>query len=501
MGDQVIVFQRYFPYFKYQFINLRSIKFIRTDDILLDLPYSVSALTFQGCTYVSQLFVETIVKQAKSLTYLKIDCFHVLQSIDITFPSLTYLNIGHVGMKIFCCFLKNKGSSSNDYHLLIKNLRSPINHLKLSIENENLIDSNSIPNFDYLSHCLTNLTMTCLINKTFSFEYIQNYLMKLLNLKSLTIVIKLDLIDGKQWEEFIRKTKIIKFNFQFILSENVTFTQSKSKLLDSFRSTFWLKEKYWYVGCNKHRSNQNTQISVYSIPKFLPTCINYTRDRYPPSSTVPSNDEQRIFYSRYIEHLHLDFNKSIDDLPNYRFIHVNSLNLSGSTLPSIDNIISIVDLNQIKELNISHIKNISIGQIHLLLEHIPNLYHLIFKNLIPLFKPPSHIYSFTIEKWKFSDDLNLFCRMFSHVKSLKIDIISLEMMIELINRLKYLESILVWYNFEKHAPFISMNWLRRNIPCLRRKKFTCKEDDYYMIISIGNNRKKKCSQVFDQILM
>ncbi|CAF1385017.1 unnamed protein product [Rotaria sordida] len=405
-------------------------------------------------------------------------------------------------MKIFCCFLKENESSFNDYHLSIKNLRSPIQHLKLSIENKNFIDYNSIFNFDYLSHCLTNLTLICLINKTFSFEFIQHYLIQLLNLKSLTIIIKLDLIDSKQWEEFIRKTKIIKFNFQFILSENITFTQTKSILLDSFRSAFWLKEKYWYVACNKHRSNQNTQIYVYSIPKFLPMCINYTKDCYPLLSTVPSNDEQRIFYSKYIEHLCLDFNKSIDDLPpNYRFSHVNSLNLIGSTLPSIDNIMSIADLNQIKELDITHIKNISIGEIHLLLEHIPNSNHLIFNNFISLFKPPSHIYSFTIEEWKFSDDLNLFCRMFSHVKSLKIDIISLEMMIELINRLKYLESILVWYNFEKHAPFISMNWLRRNIPRLRRKKFTCKEDDYYMIISIGNNRKKKCSQVFDQILM
>ncbi|CAF4219873.1 unnamed protein product, partial [Rotaria sordida] len=79
MGDQVIVFQRYFPYFKYQFINLRCIKFIRTDDILLDLPYSVSALTFQDCMYVSQRIVETIVKQAKSLTYVKVDCIHLLQ--------------------------------------------------------------------------------------------------------------------------------------------------------------------------------------------------------------------------------------------------------------------------------------------------------------------------------------------------------------------------------------------------------------------------------------
>ncbi|CAF4324406.1 unnamed protein product, partial [Rotaria sordida] len=143
--------------------------------------------------------------------------------------SLTCLRIDHGGIRNFCCLLQRNESSFIDFHSSIKNLHSPINHLKLSIENQNLTNYNSILNFDYLSHCLTNLTLICLITKTyFSFELIQYYLIKLLNLKSLTIIITLDLIDGKQWEEFIRKTQIIKFNFKFILFKNVNFNQNKS---------------------------------------------------------------------------------------------------------------------------------------------------------------------------------------------------------------------------------------------------------------------------------
>ena len=47
--EQVILFHRYFLQLKQEFLYLRSIKFVRTEDILSDLPYSVSALTFEQC--------------------------------------------------------------------------------------------------------------------------------------------------------------------------------------------------------------------------------------------------------------------------------------------------------------------------------------------------------------------------------------------------------------------------------------------------------------------
>ena len=95
-------------------------------------------------------------------------------------------------------------------------------------------------------------------------------------------------------------------------------------------------------------------------------------------STVPSDIQKDIFYSKYIECLVLNFNKSIT-LPIYHFAYVNSLNLVGSTLPCIDILMSIVHLNQIEKLDISGIKSMSSDEIHLLLEYTPHLNHLIFE--------------------------------------------------------------------------------------------------------------------------
>jgi len=179
----------------------------------------------------------------------------------------------------------------------------------------------------------------------------------------------------------------------------------------------------------------------------------------------------------------LNFYESI-----HLFTHVNYLTLIGSTLPSINALSSIIDLSRINKLDILLIKNISIGQIHLLLEHTSYLNHLIMQNLIPLFIPPSYIHSYTIKQWKFNNNINKFCSRFSHIKSLKINIYSIEMMIKLINRLKYLEHVVFWYNFDKYLPFISMRWLRRFIYRLRREKFTYQANDYYLVLSIGSKQ-------------
>jgi hypothetical protein len=299
-------------------------------------------------------------------------------------------------------------------------------------------------------------------------------------LKYLTLIAigQLDLFDGKQWEKFVRKTRIMKFNFKFLLSQNIILNEN---ILESFRSSFWLEEKRWYVALSKNGR------SIYSIPRFRPKCINYTGNNYLPRSTAPLDILKEIFYSKSINHLYLNFNKSINS-SIHRFTHVNCLILIGSTLPSIDILCSIVDLSQINELDISFIKNISIGQIHLLLEHTSHLNHLIMENLIPLFIPPLYIHSYTIKKWKYNHDIDKFCSRYSHIKSLKIDIYSIEMMIKLINRLKHLEHVVFWYNFDKHFPFVSMRLLRRMIYRLRRDKFTYEAGDYHLMLSIGNKQ-------------
>ncbi|CAF4330210.1 unnamed protein product, partial [Rotaria sordida] len=128
--------------------------------------------------------------------------------------------------------------------------------------------------------------------------------------------------------------------------------------------------------------------------------------------------------------------------------------------------------------------------IHLLIEHTSKLNHLILKNFIPLFIPPLYIHSLTIQEWKYWNDVEKFCSIFSHIKSLRIDVWSIEMMIKLIDRLKYLEYVVFWYNIDKYLPFISMRWLKRTFYRLRREKFTYQIGDYYLLLSIGKKQNR-----------
>ena len=160
--EQVLLFHRYFPYFQQQFTYLRCIKFIKTEDILSDLPCSVSALTFQDCeSYLYKLIIETIVRQAKHLTYLKINRIDILQSINTSFPVLTHLNIDHGVVNDIDRILRRYESSFIDIHSFIQNLRSPITHLQIVIEQENLRKNKSLFNFEYLSASLIHLTLAC----------------------------------------------------------------------------------------------------------------------------------------------------------------------------------------------------------------------------------------------------------------------------------------------------------------------------------------------------
>jgi len=78
-------------------------------------------------------------------------------------------------------------------------------------------------------------------------------------LKCLTLfaINRLDFFDGKQWEKYLRRTQITKFNFQFILYKDVFVKENLLALFDSFRSSFWIEEKHWYVALSETRTNRS----------------------------------------------------------------------------------------------------------------------------------------------------------------------------------------------------------------------------------------------------
>ncbi|CAF5053419.1 unnamed protein product, partial [Rotaria socialis] len=76
-------------------------------------------------------------------------------------------------------------------------------------------------------------------------------------------------MDGELWEEYLFQKDIEKFNFKFTLSNGSLIDYDEDLLLESFRSSFWLKQQQWYVACEK-RTLKSSCPTIYSIPYFQP---------------------------------------------------------------------------------------------------------------------------------------------------------------------------------------------------------------------------------------
>lgn len=83
-------------------------------------------------------------------------------------------------------------------------------------------------------------------------------------------------LDGNRWEQFIQKNLSLlnKFDFLFdeILDGEEDFPDIES-IITSFRTTFWLENKKWFVICEFTMASPQ-QIRLYSIPLCI-SSLNY----------------------------------------------------------------------------------------------------------------------------------------------------------------------------------------------------------------------------------
>lgn len=310
-----------------------------------------------------------------------------------------------------------------------------------------------------------------------SFEFLKNCLIKLNQITHLTIQAagKRDLIDGQQWEEFISKARIIKFDFKFLLNTIDSSIQDEIDLLESFRSSFWVEDKHWYVAL--HREDQwPNRIIIYSIPRFRPKFIKYPTYNYPPLSTAPLHLNQQFFYSSEIRHLSCYLNDPMI-FANFRFTQVSELCLVGSTLASIDSILSIVNLNQITKLDVTHIENISIDKLNDLLNHTTRLYLLKLTNFDVLLNIPSHIRYIILKNTIQLIDLDTFCHVLSYIEKVKLPVESEEMIIQLVNRIECLHNIVLCFSPWCSLSNMTIEWFQQNSHRFNTQNFTCQFSD------------------------
>ena len=126
-----------------------------------------------------------------------------------------------------------------------------------------------------------------------------------------------DVVNGERWQ--MRVKDLVTFNFKLRLLDELV-----SEDLDSFRTSFWVEQKCWFVAY--------TYGCLFSVPHF---CMTETDERFKPPqySTVPNNG---IFYD-CIKRLELT---EISDSFNHQFNHVETLTLSSRSFkPAIEQIV------------------------------------------------------------------------------------------------------------------------------------------------------------------
>ncbi|CAF4611956.1 unnamed protein product, partial [Rotaria sp. Silwood2] len=264
------------------------------------------------------------------------------------------------------------------------------------------------------------------------------------------------------------------------LSLNLVCNQDQFSLLESFRSSFWLEEKHWYVACYKNEWGNKCPI-IFSVPYLINHSIAYLSEIYPPLSTASSDMEKYLFYDTNINHLECYFPR-MDRRQNYTFTKVNSLRLIGdSSLFNLNMLTSIVDLSRVRILDVSSVGNISISQLRDLVEHTPRLYYLTMRQQNQSFILPSHIRSLHLKRNLSYDTINftnidqLRCQLL-HIVQLEIKVQTQEMMIEIIERFDQLESIIFQWSGNLSENYTSSEWFQQNTRRLRQNNFTCRRE-------------------------
>ncbi|CAF1032189.1 unnamed protein product [Rotaria sp. Silwood1] len=329
--DRVKLFLDHFSNFKEQFVRLQSVTLTEAETItFIDLPVSVSSLSirsYDANDYNENCINEILSRQAKVLTYLKIDSKDLKHLIDIRFPALTHLIIGRG------CYYDGKYMDvssplkNTDVYSLIQEWQCFLTHLYLVIDNNSQY---STFNLDRFSHCLTHLTL------------------------------------------------------HFYRGIQLNFTWEIPSILEPFRSSFWLEQRHWYVGCYQDESDTST--IIYSIPRFRIRTLKYPSVEFPHMTTAPSNIEKRFFYSSRINYFSCNMNKLITPV-GCRFNQVKSLTLSDSSLLSLNILSSIVDLQQIQYLDVADIHLLLPDELENLIAHTPRVTRLSMK-FDPLFIIP-----------------------------------------------------------------------------------------------------------------
>ncbi|CAF3347964.1 unnamed protein product [Rotaria socialis] len=297
----------------------------------------IAKMSYKEVTQLDARLFDSYSSMLSQLNRLKLSHGDFLESVQ--FPDLIHLSIGRCTtslMKHLCSAAPRLKSLTIDFRNNEPNAEfifpfHQLNRLSLKIEGQTVWMKNmeqllsNIPNLIHLELCANG---------------------------------EADIVDGARWQ--MLTSRLVTFNFHFCISNNLD-----SKDLDSFRSSFWLDQKHWYVACI-HRS-------LFSVPYFAEKCAN---EDFEPIvlSTLPD----RTTFNDCISQLTLS--ELATDL-NERFSQVQML-VMFNCIP-LSSLEQLVDLNRINHFTLCSMTNYS--GIQVLINSMPNLCRISIRSKVKYF--------------------------------------------------------------------------------------------------------------------
>ena len=360
--EQINLFNSYIPSFR-QFTHLRSLSIFNLHSYqtllkLLENCHNLNNLTrlkFFMCSFSNdqanfQLIVDSIWSlsklsccyfdiriEKKRIFYIPTVISSSLEVIDIMNSKLQLNQIN----RLFCSTPR------------LKNLRT-------SIE--------CISGDDYVVSPLpTLIKMNLLVFLESDASNINILLRNMPELRHLDIDILYELIDGHQWEEIIRNYLPKLKTFRLCMEKDLSFTgniqERVEKLVDSFRSSFWIDEHQWFVRC-----------FVWKKTIHLHTLFDTFKN-----SDVMFPD---LWQSTYLHDIQQDFYNSMTyildetlfDQAISSHVHLINIDYLHIEIPINDQFWSVIpNLNRLYSLTVSSHADTFQSQLQALLDRAPHL--------------------------------------------------------------------------------------------------------------------------------
>ena len=395
---------------------------------------------------------------------------------------------------------------------MIEGDKSALYHLCKSVSNIRRLNIDVI---QWSNHRQPKIIFPTLIELKTAFrglnEPTMEFLRDLPNLTSLTLEISKNVLSGNDWQTLLEtslpKLKIfrLKMNFSFIFNTNLI--TDMDRLVNSYRTPFWLEEHQWYIRCDCYLALSDHLAVLYTIPYAFDQC-SYLNTYY--SISTKPDDDQRYSHDR-VYRVDPKFIR-IDSMQNLEFFTIRFPNVHQMDIhfPWMDysNMFHHLSFKQLRSLTVTLNGGFSYKQFQTFLHHTPRLYSLKITSFAKSIEGFFQLTSSSIRRldlnvilgrygliWNHKDCMNLIRSPLG--RQCEVLLISLENtkdILEIIEKMPHLrvlicrmriENSLRWKTFSSRSTKL-MQWLRKNLP---PKCSIMIDSEQHLKISIWINRE------------